>query len=102
MQAVTTVLDWCGIKRSVHRKRANGEVLRIYRIDLEHLKFLQSLLQQRLDTDPAPAIDQTDQGAGSDKERGQNFHERDLMNRNFPGGMEETELGTEFISWKAG
>ena len=57
MQAVTTVLDWCCIKRSVHRKRANGEVLRIYRIDLEHLKFLQSLLQQRLEADPGLAID---------------------------------------------
>ena len=102
MQAVTTVLDWCGIKRSVHRKRANGEVLRIYRIDSEHLKFLQSLLQQRLETDPAPAIDHTDQGAGSDKERDQNLYKRDLASRNFPGETEETELGTEFISWKAG
>jgi hypothetical protein len=54
MQAVTTVLNWCGIKRTVHRKRENGAVLRIYRIDAVHLSFLQNLLAQRGETDPAP------------------------------------------------
>ena len=102
MQAVTTVLDWCCIKRSVHRKRANGEVLRIYRIDLEHLKFLQSLLQQRLEADPALAIDQMNQGAGSEEGRDQSLRQGNSVNKNFLGETDEPELGAKFTSWKAG
>jgi len=102
MQAVTTVLDWCCIKRSVHRKRTNGEVLRIYRIDLEHLKFLQSLLQQRLEADPALAIDQMNQGAGSEEGRDQSLRQGNSVNKNFLGETDEPELVAKFTSWKAG
>jgi hypothetical protein len=65
MQTVTTVLNWCGIKRSVHRRRTEGGVLRIYRIDQERLAFLQNLLAQRGETDPAPLIILLTEGAGS-------------------------------------
>jgi Domain of unknown function (DUF3854) len=67
MQAVTTVLNWCGIKRSVHRRRIEGGVLRIYRIDQEHLAFLQTLLVQRGETDPALLVNDQTRGAGSDQ-----------------------------------
>jgi hypothetical protein len=66
MQAVTTVLNWCGIKRSVHRRRIEGGVLRIYRIDQERLAFLQTLLVQRGETDPALLLNNQVRGAGSD------------------------------------
>ncbi len=102
MQAVTTVLDWCGIKRSVHRKRANGEVLRIYRIDLEHLKFLQNLLPQRLETDPALSINKIDQGAGSEIEGGYQLFSEESRKKAFPKGMEEMELIPESVDWKVG
>ncbi|NJN48631.1 MAG: DUF3854 domain-containing protein [Alkalinema sp. RL_2_19] len=65
MQAVTTVLDWCAIKRTVHRRREGGEVLRIYRIDAAHLSFLQSLLERRQAPDPAPEVDKWNMGDGS-------------------------------------
>jgi Domain of unknown function (DUF3854) len=67
MQAVTTVLNWVGMKRTVHRKRSNGEVLRIYRIDGVHLAFLQSLLTQRGEADPALLINHQLRGAGSEE-----------------------------------
>jgi hypothetical protein len=67
MQAVTTVLNWCGIKRSVHRRRIEGGVLRIYRIDQERLAFLQALLAQRGETDPALLLNHQIRGAGSDR-----------------------------------
>jgi hypothetical protein len=67
MQAVTTVLNWCGIKRSVHRRRIEGGVLRIYRIDQECLVFLQTLLAQRGETDPALLLNNQIRGAGSDE-----------------------------------
>jgi hypothetical protein len=67
MQAVTTVLNWCGLKRSVHRRRVEGGVLRVYRIDQVHLHFLQSLLAQRGDADPSPQLRLLNSGAGSEK-----------------------------------
>jgi Domain of unknown function (DUF3854) len=67
MQAVTTVLNWCGIKRSVHRRRIEGGVLRIYRIDQERLTFLQTLLAQRGEPDPALLVNHQIRGAGSDQ-----------------------------------
>jgi hypothetical protein len=67
MQAVTTVLNWCGIKRLVHRKRIEGGVLRIYRIDQKRLTFLQTLLAQRGETDPALLLNNQNRGAGSDQ-----------------------------------
>jgi Domain of unknown function (DUF3854) len=66
MQAMTTVLNWCGIKRSVHRRRIAGSVLRIYRIDQEHLAFLQTLLAQRGETDPTLLFNHQNRGDGSD------------------------------------
>jgi hypothetical protein len=67
MQAVTTVLNWCGLKRSVHRRRIEGGVLRIYRIDQECLVFLQTLLAQRGEPDPALLLNNQIRGAGSDE-----------------------------------
>jgi Domain of unknown function (DUF3854) len=67
MQAVTTVLNWCGLKRSVHRRRIEGGVLRIYRIDQERLAFLQTLLAQRGETDPALLFNNQIRGAGSEQ-----------------------------------
>jgi Domain of unknown function (DUF3854) len=65
MQAITTVLNWVGIKRSVHRRRVAGGVLRIYRIDQEHLAFLQTLLAQRGEADPSPRLIPLYEGDGS-------------------------------------
>jgi hypothetical protein len=65
MQAITTVLNWCGIKRSVHRRRIPGRVLRIYRIDQEHLRFLQTLLAQRGEIDPTLLLNDQLTGVGS-------------------------------------
>jgi hypothetical protein len=56
-QIIALLLDWCGIKRMVDRKRTNGRAARTYRVAVDHLQKLKSIIQRRFDAVSPPLIE---------------------------------------------
>ncbi len=65
MQAIATLLDWCGIARQSRRARVDGKIIRRYLIDKAHLEKLKAIVQRRSQADPSPQEIDQNKGGGS-------------------------------------
>jgi len=65
MQAIAWVLDWCGINRTAHKHRRNGELINRYEIEQGNLARLKAIVERRNQADPPPQGLDINQGGGS-------------------------------------
>lgn len=65
VQAIATVLNWCGIKRICDRRRVGKKIRRFYAVDLKYLETLRAIVERRSQSVTPPEIDQQIRGDGT-------------------------------------